>query len=298
MGAPTLYNLKQKKAIKKIENDYNYSVKREALVNEVKKTNAQIKDDFIKALCTLCVCDFNYFITLTFDPKSIKKSNLLKQLHNDEIRGLLGSFPEMERYLISSNPYRQNIEFVKNVGTAYFNYLFSKHHISNALTSIEKDTRGRWHIHALITSDNINIEYEVSQRWFYGRTKTEKIGAGEFDNGNTMEQHRKKIIEYMYETFNPTSTSHIQQKRLDYWHLFNYKSSVNPVEVSLTDEDIKKEINFLNNRLSNAVQSDDYSSQRGSVSDFLVNWGHVAIESLSLSPMALFYLITIILILT
>jgi hypothetical protein len=63
----------------------------------------------------------------------------------------------------------------------------------------------------------------MQSRWFYGNADVQEIGSGKYNNGDTMEEHRAKIIAYMYKTFNPASTSNAEQKRLDYWYLHSYQ---------------------------------------------------------------------------
>lgn len=296
MGAPIQYTEEERKLIKHDENEYYYGLRRSLLVEEVRKSNAQIKDDFIKALCTLAVCDFTHFVTLTFDPKKLGKTNLLQQLHDEEIRALLIHFPDMEKYLVSSKSNRQSIDFVQYAATAYFNCLFSTGAISNVLTAIEKDKAGRWHLHALVSSTNINITNTLQARWFYGNADIQEIGSGKYNNGDTMEEHRAKIIAYMYKTFNPTSTSNTQQKRLDYWYLYNYQ--VPPVydEKEITSR-LKEELEDLNVHFAGSAPEVNLSDKRGSVMDLITTNAAVVGELLKVSPMALFYLLTVILIL-
>lgn len=297
MGAPIQYTEEERKLIKHDENKYYYGLRRNLLVEEVRKSNAQIKDDFITALCSLAVCDFTHFVTLTFDPKKLGKKNLLQQLHDDEIRTLLVHFPDMEKYLVSSKPNRQSIEFVHYAATAYFNCLFAAGVISNVLTAIEKDKAGRWHLHALVSSNNINIISTLQSRWFYGNADVQEIGCGKYDNGDAIEEHRAKIIAYMYKTFNPTSTSNAQQKRLDYWYLHNY-------QVPVTDDDskvtalLRAELKDLNVHLASNTPGEYLYNKRAAVISLVANNIAIAAESLKVSPIALFYLLTVVLILT
>lgn len=297
MGAPIQYTEEERKLIKHNGNEYYYGLRRSKLVEEVRKSNAQIKDDFINALSTLKVCDFTYFVTLTFDPKKLGKTNLLQRLQDEEIRALLIHFPDMEKYLVSSKSNRQSIDFVQYAASAYFNCLFSAGVITNVLTAIEKDKAGRWHLHALVSSTDINIANILQSRWFYGNADVQEIGSGEYNNGDTMEEHRAKIIAYMYKTFNPTSTSHAQQKRLDYWYLHNYRVTPDYEDSEIMVR-LRDELKDLNVHFAGSVPEANLSDKRGSVMDLIATNAAMVGELLKVSPMALFYLLAIILILT
>jgi hypothetical protein len=297
MGAPIQYTEEERKLIKHEGNEYYYGLRRSKLVEEVRKSNAQIKDDFINALCTLKVCDFTYFVTLTFDPKKLGKTNLLRQLHDEEIKALLIHFPDMEKYLVSSKPNRQSIDFVQYAATAYFNCLFSAGVISNVLTAIEKDKAGRWHLHALVSSTDINITNTLQSRWFYGNADVQEIGSGKYNNGDTMEEHRAKIIAYMYKTFNPTSKSNAQQKRLDYWYLHCYQVSPMQDDCAITAQ-LREDLKDLNVHFSGSAPEVNLSDKGGSVMGFIATNAATVGELLKVSPMALFYLLAVILILT
>ncbi len=296
MGAPIQYTEEERKLIKHDGNEYYYGLRRSKLVEEVTKSNAQIKEDFINALCELKVCDFAYFVTLTFDPKKLGKTNLLQQLHDEEIRALLIHFPDMEKYLVSSKSNRQSIDFVQYAATAYFNCLFGAGAISNVLSAIEKDKAGRWHLHALVSSTDINIASTLQARWFYGNADVQEIGSGKYNNGDTMEEHRTKIIAYMYKTFNPTSTSNTQQKRLDYWYLHSYQIKPEHDDSEITAR-LRDELKDLNVHFAGNAPEVNISSKRGSVTDLIATNAAVVGELLKVSPMALFYLLAVILLL-
>lgn len=297
MGAPIQYTEEERKLIKHDENKYYYGLRRSLLVEEVRKSNTQIKDDFVKALCTLAVCDFTHFVTLTFDPKKLGKRNLLQQLHDEEIRALLIHFPDMEKYLVSSKSNRQSIEFVQYAATAYFNCLFGVGAISNVLTAIEKDKAGRWHLHALVSSTDINIANTLQSRWFYGNADVQEIGSGKHNNGDTMEEHRTKIISYMYKTFNPTSTSNAQQKRLDYWYLHSYQIAPGYDDSEITAR-LRDELVDLNVHFAGSAPEVNISDKKDAVMNLVATNVAMVGELLKVSPMALFYLLAVILILT
>lgn len=281
------YTEAQKKEIKAISNSYNYLRTKQLNGTYTAKTKKEIKQEFVNGMTSVKSSPFDTYLTLTIDPKLIGKRNWVKQLKEDELREQLTDFPDLINYLGEAGTKRCSIEFINNIGTSFFNFLFERKIITNVLSALEKDKSGRWHIHALVTS---NTNY-IAPFWFYGRSKVIPVGYGLTDDQEELEDHRKTIIEYMFDTYNPSSTSHVQQKRMDYWYLHEFKpqpevaekasnTCIDSVYTSLVSGELK----------SNPMLRDDIKIE------IIRNPERLA-KALKLSPMALFFLITAILLL-
>lgn len=149
----------------------------------------------------------------------------------------------------------------------------------------------------MVSSTDINIVSTLQSRWFYGNAHVQEIGSGKYNNGDTMEEHRTKIIAYMYKTFNPTSTSNTQQKRLDYWYLHKYQIAPEHDDSEITAR-LRDELKDLNVHFAGSAPEVNVSDKRGSVMNLIATNAAMVGELLKVSPMALFYLLAVILILT
>ena len=294
MSRPIQYTAAQRKEIKIQSNKYYHQLKKKERLKESAKSKQQIKDEFISGMTALKDCEFNYFITLTLDPNRVKKKHLLKQLEDDQVKRLISEFPEMINYLQESKPQRQSIEFVNNIGTAFFNFLFGKKLITNVLSALEKDKQGKWHIHALITSSSdLLIESAISTYWFYGITKTIDVGYGLINAPIDLEAHRKKIIEYMFDSYNPSSTSNVQQKRMDYWYLHDYKRPPFEQVAKMPEFSSNQSVDRLFKNVSLGTKSVKTDERRNEI----ISSQEWVCKNYQLSPTMLFFLLTALLLL-
>jgi len=101
----------------------------------------------------------------------------------------------------------------------------------------------------------------------------------------------------MYKTFNPTSTSNTQQKRLDYWYLHKYQIAPEHDDSEITAR-LRDELKDLNVHFAGSAPEVNVSDKRGSVMNLIATNAAMVGELLKVSPMALFYLLAVILILT